>query len=49
MIITGLIGPEQTLGFYVPRALICIYFLGHKPSDSLFFPLFEVLAPIYVL
>jgi hypothetical protein len=27
MIITGTIGPEQTLDFYVPQALICIYFL----------------------
>jgi hypothetical protein len=27
MIITGPIGPEHTLDFYVPRAPICIYFL----------------------
>jgi hypothetical protein len=50
MIITGPICPEQLLTLYVPRALICIiFFEGIIPSDSLWLPLFEALAPIYVL
>jgi hypothetical protein len=43
--------PEPTfVDFCVPRALICIiFFEGISPSDSLWLPLFEALAPIYVL
>jgi hypothetical protein len=51
MIITGPIGPEQTckLLMCLEHRYVYIFFEGISPSDSLWFPLFEALAPIYVL
>jgi hypothetical protein len=50
MIITGLTGPEQTCRLLcVTSTDMYIFFEGIIPSDSLWFPLFEAFAPIYIL